>query len=84
MANPDGLHTSELPLDDFGLDEFGFPRQYAPDVPIGAIWVDHGYQTSPTFTDAEDCPVCGAPMTTCTNETHRAGMIAQGANEGSV
>ena len=85
MSNhPQGIHYSELPPDDFGLDEFGFPRQYDPDMPIGSIWVDHGYVTNPLVDTPDDCPVCGAPMTTCTNETHRAGMIAQGAPEGSV
>lgn len=80
----EGFSYSELPIENFGLDEFGFPRQYNPGVPIGSIWVDHGYAVTPSLDTPADCPVCGAPMTTCTNETHRLGMIAQGAPEGSV
>lgn len=79
MSREQGLRYSELPLDDFGLDDFGFPRQYDPSIPIGAVWVEHGYQVNPTFDTPEDCPVCGAPMTTCTDETHRLGMMEQAA-----
>lgn len=62
--------------EDFGLDEYGFFKQADPRM-IGQSWVDHGYRPTPTFDSVEDCPVCGAPQTTCTNETHQAGMTLQ-------
>lgn len=64
----------------FGLDGNGFPRQYDCRM-IGQAWVDDGYPISPSYLEAEDCPVCGAPQTTCTNETHTAGMDYQRALE---
>lgn len=48
-----------------------------PDRLIGQEWIEHGYQTSPLSLEAEDCPICGARNTTCTDATHRMGMAAQ-------
>lgn len=52
-----------------------------PDRLIGEEWIEHGYQVSPSTIEAEDCPICGARNTTCTDATHRAGMAQQSKDD---
>ncbi|QGJ92927.1 hypothetical protein SEA_KABOCHA_37 [Gordonia phage Kabocha] len=48
-----------------------------PDRLIGQEWVDRGYPISPILDEVEDCPICGAPSTTCTEATHLLGLAMQ-------